>query len=133
MTKIYFLCTIKSYIKKLNIWRGNMNKLLMNMSRLLSTYTEGQVKDLKGVSDMLSGIFKQILGPVLTVIGVIAVGYAIYLGILYAKAEDAQKRKDVQGRLIGAIIGVVIAIVGATLCFALDWTSIFNSFAGITK
>ena len=45
---------------------------------------------------------------------------------MYAKAESADKRKDIQGRLIGACIGAVIIIAGATLCFALDWTKIYH-------
>ena len=69
------------------------------------------------LSDMATGIknmIQKILGPVLIVIGVMAVVYAIYLGVMYAKAEDGNKRKEVQGRLIGALIGAVIIIVGIT-------------------
>jgi hypothetical protein len=80
----------------------------------------------------VNGLIKRILGPVLTVIGVAAVLYAIYLGVMYAKAESADKRKEVQGRLIGACIGAVIIIVGATLCFSLDWANIFGDFSGLT-
>jgi hypothetical protein len=47
---------------------------------------------------------------------------------MYAKAESADKRKEVQGRLIGAVIGAVIIVLGATLCFALDWAKIFENF-----
>ena len=50
------------------------------------------------------------------------------LGINYAKAEDADGRKKVQGRLIGAIVGAVIIVAGATLCFSLRWVEIFESF-----
>ena len=84
------------------------------------------------VADGISEMVKRILGPILAVIGVAAVLYAIYLGVMYAKAESADKRKEVQGRLIGACIGAVIIIVGATLCFALDWAGIFESFSDIT-
>lgn len=72
-------------------------------------------------------VFKYILGPVLTIIGIAGVGYAVYLGIQYAKAEDASKRKEVQGRLIGAVIGAVIIIAGAVICYSLNWVGIFNS------
>ena len=74
-------------------------------------------------------IVKSIMGPVFTVIGVLAAIYAIYLGVMYAKAESADKRKEVQGRLIGACIGALIILVGATLCFALPWASIWTSFS----
>ena len=94
---------------------------------LLDTYS-----DLSGVATGISGLVKSILGPVLTVIGVAAVLYAIYLGVMYAKAESADKRKEVQGRLIGACIGAVIIIVGATLCFSLDWAAIFTNFSSVS-
>ena len=104
-----------------------MKNFLMNISRnTLETYTT-----LGGVAEGISGLVKKILGPILTVIGVAAVIYAIYLGVMYAKAESADKRKEVQGRLIGACIGAVIIIAGATLCFALDWASIFEGFSGV--
>jgi len=78
---------------------------------------------------LMEELFRKILGPVLAIIGLAAVGYAIFLGVQYAKAEDADARKKVQGRLIGALIGAVIIIAGMTLCFALDWVSIFTGFA----
>ena len=106
-----------------------MKNFLMNVSRTLLAEKEyGTMDDVaRGISNMV----KRILGPVLTVIGVAAVLYAIYLGVMYAKADSADKRKDVQGRLIGACIGAVIIIVGATLCFALDWASIFEGFSDV--
>ena len=80
------------------------------------------------IPQMFKGLMSNIMGPVLAIIGVAAVIYAIVLGINYAKAEDAEARKKVQGRLIGALIGAVIIVAGATLCFALDWASIFSDF-----
>ena len=74
---------------------------------------------------------KKILGPILTVIGVLAIIYAIYLGVMYAKAEDANKRKEVQGRLIGACVGAVIIVVAVTLCFSINWVSVFENFSGV--
>ena len=107
-----------------------MKNFLMNISRYTLSTIDGET--LGGVAEGVSGLVKRILGPVLTVIGVAAVIYAIYLGVLYAKAESADKRKEVQGRLIGACIGAVIIIAGATLCFALDWSAIFTDFSGVT-
>ncbi len=80
------------------------------------------------VAKGFQGVMKSIIGPVLTVIGVMAVIYAVVLGVQYAKAEDADARKKVQGRLIGALIGAVIIVAGATLCFAIDWASVYSSF-----
>ena len=87
-----------------------------------------EVKTFGDVPKMFKGLMSNIMGPVLAIIGVAAVIYAIVLGINYAKAEDAEARKKVQGRLIGALIGAVIIIAGATLCFALDWAAIFADF-----
>ena len=104
-----------------------MKNFLLNMSRSLLAAETGKITDLSGVATGISGLVKSIVGPVLTVIGVVAVIYAIYLGVMYAKAESADKRKEVQGRLIGAVIGAVIIVLGATLCFALDWAQIFEN------
>ena len=93
---------------------------------------EDKVKSVQQAASALNTVLKKVLGPIFTIIGVAAVIYAIYLGVLYAKAESADKRKEVQGRLIGACIGAVIIIAGATLCYALDWESIFTNFSGVT-
>ena len=95
------------------------------MNFLLEEYTT-----MSAVATGIASLFKKVLGPVFAVIGVAAVIYAIILGINYAKAEDADARKKVQGRLIGALIGAVIIIAGATLCFSLNWESIFEGFSG---
>ena len=79
---------------------------------------------LNGAATAFKNIMRDILGPVLIVVGAAAAMYTIYLGILYAKAEDANKRKEVQGRLIGAAIGVVIILVGITLVYAIEWDTI---------
>ena len=90
----------------------------------------GNYTSMDGVAEGITTLFKKILGPVFAVIGVAAIIYAIILGINYAKAEDADARKKVQGRLIGALIGAVIIIAGATLCFAIKWEAIFTDFSG---
>lgn len=80
-----------------------------------------------GIAGKIQGFLEKILGPILIVIGAAGAIYAIYLGVMYAKAEDANKRKEVQGRLIGAVIGVVIIIVGIALVYAIDWKALFES------
>ena len=90
---------------------------------------EDKVKSVQQAASALNTVLKKVLGPIFTIIGVAAVIYAIYLGILYAKAESADKRKEIQGRLIGACIGAVIIIAGATICFALNWTAIYHNFS----
>ena len=109
-----------------------MRNLMFNVAGFFSgvnTLNEDKYTDMDQVAEGFKGIVQKILGPILTVIGVAAVLYAVYLGVMYAKAESADKRKEVQGRLIGACIGAVIIVAGATLCFALDWNAIYQSFA----
>lgn len=59
--------------------------------------------------------FKQVIEIVMPVlIGVIlmfGLVYSIILGVNYAKAEDSEKREEAKKRLIGAIVGVLIAAV----------------------
>jgi NADH:ubiquinone oxidoreductase subunit 6 (subunit J) len=119
----------------------NMNKLLLTMAKFIpavklandktpvTNANEKSVTDISQVAQMFKALMKYVLGPVLSIIGVGAVIYLIMLGINYAKAEDADGRKKVQGRLIGAAVGAVIIIAGAVLCFALPWDSIFAGFA----
>lgn len=90
-----------------------------------------EYKNLSEIANGINGMIQNILGPVLIVIGVMAVCYAIYLGVMYAKAEDANKRKEVQGRLIGALIGALIIIVGVTVCYAVKWDQVFTNFSGV--
>lgn len=96
------------------------------------TSSTSTVTSLSDLGETLVTLIKKILGPVLAVIGVAGVVYAVVLGVRYAKAEDADARKKVQGKLIGALIGAAIIIVGATLCFALDWELIFEDFSDVS-
>ena len=111
----------------------NMNKLLLTMAKFIPAVKlagDGNAnKGLDPVVNMFRKLMVYILGPVISIIGVAAVIYLITLGINYAKAEDADGRKKVQGRLIGAAVGAVIIIAGVVLCFALPWVEIFNGFA----
>jgi len=89
---------------------------------------DGEVATLDQLATTFTNLMKNIVGPVLVVIGAAAAIYAIYLGVMYAKAEDANKRKEVQGRLIGAAIGVVIILVGITLCYAINWEGLVEGW-----
>lgn len=96
--------------------------------RFLLDGISGSDNTLKSIATTLSGLMEDILGPILIVIGAAAALYAIYLGVMYAKAEDANKRKEVQGRLIGAAIGVVIILVGISLCYAVKWEDLVSNW-----
>ena len=115
-----------------------MRNLMLNVARyftgsntLLTDPGDKTGGDYVKAEEVVNGfvnLVKYLLGPIFTIIGIAATVYAIYLGVMYAKAESAEKRKEVQGRLIGACIGAVIIIAGATLCYSLDWGSIFYNF-----
>lgn len=122
-------------------WTGDSTETIITPSTPTEGFTkpntsgntgENTVTSLSGAAETAVKLIKKVLGPVLAVIGVAAVVYVIVLGVKYARAEDADARKKVQGRLIGALIGAVIIIVGATLCFALDWAKIFYNFSGVS-
>lgn len=101
-----------------------MNNVLMSMTRMLSS----SVTSLTGLADTFKMVIQKILGPVLSIISVAAVIYAIVLGFNYAKAQDASEREKIKGRMIGAVVGAVIIVAGAVVCFAVDWNSIYNNF-----
>lgn len=112
-----------------------MRNFLMSISKFVlakaaTNDSTGDIKDLGSIAARLQGLIKQIVAPIVAVVGVVGIIYAVYLGVLYAKAESADKRKEVQGRLVGACIGALIMIVGATLGFALDWKTIMLGFIG---
>lgn len=113
-----------------------MNKFLMSLQTMAgklmggTSIPEADKSDLSSIAAFFKKLMSDILAPVLIVIGAAAAIYAVYLGVMYAKAEDGNKRKDVQGRLIGAAIGVVIIIVGITLCYAVQWDKIVFSMMG---
>lgn len=90
--------------------------------------TLGSESTPEGIAKAFLGLMQNVVAPVLIVIGALAAIYCIYLGVLYAKAEDANKRKDVQGRLIGAAIGLVIILVGITLCYAINWPGLVTGW-----
>lgn len=96
-----------------------MNRLLLAISNALASDAT-----LGAIATRIDGIIKNIVSPVLTVIGAAGVIYAIILGVNYIKAETPDKRKEAQSRLIGAIIGVIIIIAGIVICQAINWGSI---------
>ena len=117
--------------------KGFMRNFLMNIANAFVTLPtkisekvpDGETKfeiesEIENMAKMFSNIMKRLVGPVFIVLGAAAALYTIYLGVMYAKAEDASKRKEVQGRLIGAAIGVVIILVGVTLVYAVQWDKI---------
>ena len=119
----------------LNIMSGFMSRTVLDSTAKPSKpddelLKEGGIESMADFADGLNAVMKRVVGPILTVIGVLAIVYAIYLGVMYAKAEDANKRREVQGRLIGACVGAVIIVVAVTLCFSINWADVYWALSG---
>lgn len=56
-------------------------------------------------------VLDNLLVPVIIILGVAGMIYAIVIGVQYAKAESSDKRDEAKKRLINAVIGVVIMLV----------------------
>ena len=95
--------------------------------------TTTEAGTLKGIAKIFAGLMEKVAAPILIVLGAAAAAYAVYLGVMYAKAEDGNKRKEVQGRLIGAAVGLVIILVGVALCFAVDWAGLATEWSGMVS
>lgn len=82
------------------------------------------------IASAVMRVMRDIIGPIMIVIGAAMAAYMIYLGVTYAKAENADKRKETLGRLIGVGIGLVIILVGIALCFAVNWVEVYANITG---
>ena len=70
-------------------------------------------------SKTFKGIMKIVMPIVLSVVLALGVFFCIKLGIAYAKTEKTEDREEAKKRLVGAIIGFGIGIVGAALMWIL--------------
>ena len=108
------------------------NKLLMSLSGLLEDQTNTSNTDpnaaayaefpwLKNIVDVL----QKIVGPILIVVGAVGIIYAIYLGVMLAKAENAEKREEAKKRIINVVVAIAItaALIFLMYLFTnnLDW------------
>ena len=84
---------------------------------------ESGLKGIEAVTTSLAGTFKEIMKIVmpivLSVVLALGVFFCIKLGIAYAKTEKTEDREEAKKRLIGAIIGFGIGIVGAAVMWIL--------------
>lgn len=80
----------------------NLNGLLVHQFPEGSTY-----EFLNPILQTLSDI----LWPILIVVAAIGTIYAIYLGVMMAKAENAEKREESKKRIINAVIALVVTVV----------------------
>lgn len=73
----------------------------------------------------LVNVLHDVIAPILLVLGSVGVIYAIYLGVMLAKAENAEKREEAKKRIINVVIAIVITFVLVLLMYLftnnLDW------------
>lgn len=80
----------------------------MSLSGLL--YTEITTEGFTWLNPILK-VLDDILWPILIVVGAVGTIYAIYLGVMMAKAENAEKREEAKKRIINAVIALVVMVV----------------------
>lgn len=91
------------------------------MSMLLSS-TEGTSDD--NIPDWLEVILDALtnfIGPILIVVAVAGLVYAIVVGIRFAKADDKSAREEAKQKLIYVIVGIVVTIVLIALFYFLEY------------
>ena len=64
----------------------------------------------QSVMEPILSLMRNILVPLLILVGTACSIYAVILGVNYSKAEDAGKREEAKKRLVNAIIGLVVMI-----------------------
>ena len=78
-----------------------------------------------GWLDKLLSALERIVGPILIVVGAVGVIYAIYLGVMLAKAENAEKREESKKRIINVLVAIAItaALIFLMYLFSnnVDW------------
>ena len=94
----------------------------MNLNGLLeNTQAYTNFPWLRNLVDVLNSV----VAPILIVIGAVGIIYAIYLGVMLAKAENAEKREEAKKRIINVIVAIVItaALIFLMYLFSnnLDW------------
>ena len=64
----------------------------------------------KWVTDLVQAIFN-IINPILILVAVAGIVYAIVVGVKFARAEDKAARDEAKQKLITVIIGIVVTAV----------------------
>ena len=65
----------------------------------------------KGWLDTLVTSLLDIINPILILVAVAGIVYAIVVGVKFAKAEDKSQRDEAKQKLITVIIGIVVTCV----------------------
>ena len=85
--------------------------LIMGGARFLGATTPDYATSAATVRNTVVTITKSVLIPILGIVGMAGVIWAIVLGINFAKADSNDKREEAKKRLISLIVGIVVIIV----------------------
>ena len=77
----------------------------------LDITSQGWYTSLMSIVDIVDGL----LNPILIIGGTVGMIFVIILGVNFSKAESADKREEAKKRMINAIIGVVVTLLGLIL------------------
>ena len=95
--------------------------LAMGMMNLLDAssdeITSSAAGQFRGMASRIFEIAKDILIPVMIIVGVAGIFYSIYLGVNMARADSSDKREEAKKRLVNAIIGFVVIFILILLLF----------------
>ena len=97
-----------------------MNKLMSLLMDASDVYDETK-KEFVGAYAWLNpliSVLNNIVLPILIVVATAGVIYAIYLGVMMAKAEDEGKREESKKRIINLIIAIAITVVLMVVFYA---------------
>ena len=70
----------------------------------------GKFSDIEWVEALCQAIMK-VLNPVLIVVALAGIIYAIWVGIKFVRAEDKSARDEAKAKLISVIVGIVVTLV----------------------
>jgi len=72
----------------------------------------------------LANALRNIVNPILIVLGGLGALFAIYLGVRLATAQDESKRKEAKAQLMWAIIGIVLIFALVAIFYLPFWNTI---------
>lgn len=90
------------------------------MNFLLSTMMNSA--NVPGWLQTILNTLTNFINPILIVVSVAGIIYAIVVGIRFAKADDKNEREEAKQKLIYVIVGIVVTIVLIALFYFLKYT-----------
>ena len=91
-----------------------------NMNFLLNTMMNSA--NVPGWLQTILNTLTNFINPILIVVSVAGIIYAIVVGIRFAKADDKNEREEAKQKLIYVIVGIVVTIVLIALFYFLKYT-----------